>query len=199
MARSKRKQAASTPPAVRPTKPVTNEIKVLRCQPEQHYFIDEAQTEAAILFYAVHHGVGFVDAEHDVTLDGAVLQDSGEQALDVVRAIGLYVDPSNPDTAQLRVMDCSKQPFEEAEASLARISALKPPVLHASYNQIYAKQTWHELAPIMALNHAPMVFAIVAVPAFGSAEAVDVRLWVPFSPKRLSLAYGLTRLQAAIH
>ena len=199
MNRSRRKQAASAQPTARPTKPVTNEIKVLRCQPSQHYFFDEAPTEAAILFYAVHHGVGFVDAEHDVTLDGAVLQDSGESALDAVRAIGLYVDPSNPDTTQLRVMDCSEQPFEETAASLARISSLQPPVLHTSYNKAYAIQTWHELTTIMALNHAPMVFAIVAVPAFGSVEAVDVRLWVPFTPKRLSLAYGLTRLQAAIH
>ena len=198
MTRSRRKQKASDPPAARPTKPVTNEIKVLRCQPQQHYFFDDAPTEAAILFYAVHHGIGFVDAEHDVTLDGAILQDSGESALDVVRAIGLYVDPSSPDSTQLRVMDCSKQPFEPAAASLARVSDLKPPVLHSSYNHVYAKQTWHELAPIVALNHAPMVFAIVAVPAFGSVEAVDVRLWVPFTPKRLSLAYGLTQLQAAI-
>lgn len=179
--------------------PTSSGIMSLRYLPVQKYFFDAvAPAQAKLIFYALQAEHGFTDHEVDIKLDGAVLLDCGDTTLQAQRVVALYVEPRNPDSHRLEVMTCADEIFESERDSVERLRGLKPPVLHSSYDRGYAEHTWRTLAGPLSRNRAPMVFVIVATPAFGDQQDPDVRIWVPCSPRRLSLGYGLTRLQAAL-
>lgn len=204
MARSRKKpkaqpQQAALPPAKPPVQPkLSNGIMAVANTPEQKYFIDDVEPAIGALFYALGNKARLTDHEHDVKLEGVILQEASSP-LDAQFLLGLTSDPANPLSVRRLVAACSKNPICTQQDCVALLSKLKVPTLHETYNLAYAKQAWQDLSAVMAANRAPTVFVVVSTPAFDASEPpeLDVRIWAPMTPHRLSLAYGLEQLRLA--